>query len=284
MPDGQVALVPGDLELVRDRLARGRHAAAQAAAALEPLPPCRSAAVGFSSLSFALPGVERLGALGAVAVDRHGLQAQLPALDVGLHDLVRPWPRSGMLTVLLIAPDRNGCTARHHPQVRHVGDEALAVARLEGAVEDGQVLVLQVRRALDRVLLVDVLDDRLDLVVGCSPAAAGPAGTRAVDDLHHAAAGELLVLHQRDVRLHAGRVAVHHEADRARSGASTVTCALRNPCRCPAVERGVGASRRPLAAVRRAARRRYRPRALPVHLHHVEHALAVRRRSRRTAP
>ena len=36
-----------------------------------------------------------------------------------------------------------------------------------------------------------------------------------VDDLHHAAADQLLVLDQRDVRLDAGGVAVHHEADRA---------------------------------------------------------------------
>jgi hypothetical protein len=34
-----------------------------------------------------------------------------------------------------------------------------------------------------------------------------------VDDLHRAAADELLELHQREVRLDAGGVAVHHEAD-----------------------------------------------------------------------
>ena len=38
---------------------------------------------------------------------------------------------------------------------------------------------------------------------------------RVVDDLEVAAAGELLELHQREVRLDAGRVAIHHEADRA---------------------------------------------------------------------
>ena len=37
----------------------------------------------------------------------------------------------------------------------------------------------------------------------------------AVDDLEIAAAGELLELHQREIRLDAGRVAIHHEADRA---------------------------------------------------------------------
>ncbi len=36
-----------------------------------------------------------------------------------------------------------------------------------------------------------------------------------VDDLHRAATDELLELHEREVRLDAGRVAVHHEADGA---------------------------------------------------------------------
>jgi hypothetical protein len=49
-------------------------------------------------------------ALGAVAVDRHRLEAQLPALDVGLGDLL-DGASLGMLTVLLIAPERNGWTA-----------------------------------------------------------------------------------------------------------------------------------------------------------------------------
>ena len=40
-------------------------------------------------------------------------------------------------------------------------------------------------------------------------------GHGAVDDLEVAAAGELLELHQREVRLDARRVAIHHEADRA---------------------------------------------------------------------
>jgi hypothetical protein len=42
------------------------------------------------------------------------------------------------------------------------------------------------------------------------------AGTALVDDLEIAAAGELLELHQREVGLDAGGVAIHDEADRAR--------------------------------------------------------------------
>ena len=43
-------------------------------------------------------------------------------------------------------------------------------------------------------------------------------GHGAVDDLEIAAAGELLELDQRKVRLDAGGVAIHHQADRAGRG------------------------------------------------------------------
>ena len=43
-------------------------------------------------------------------------------------------------------------------------------------------------------------------------------GHGAVDDLEIAAARELLEFHQREIRLDAGRVAIHHEADRAGGG------------------------------------------------------------------
>ena len=91
---------------------------------------------------------------------------------------------------------------------------ALAVDRLEGAVEDGQVLGLERGRALDRLALVDVLDDLLDLRGGVAKLLQRRRH-RLVDDLEEALADQLLVLDQRDVRLDAGRVAIHHESDRA---------------------------------------------------------------------
>ena len=102
----------------------------------------------------------------------------------------------------------------HHLDVAHVVDRALALDRLEGAVEHRQVLVLEVRRALDRLVLVDVLDDLGDLGLRVAEPLQRRRD-RLVDDLHHAAADQLLVLDERDVRLDAGGVAVHHEADGA---------------------------------------------------------------------
>ena len=57
------------------------------------------------------PGVgQRLTDLAVVAVDGKGLQPELPALQVDLLDLL-DGRRPGMLTVLEMAPDRNGWTA-----------------------------------------------------------------------------------------------------------------------------------------------------------------------------
>ena len=74
--DGDVALVAADRELVRDRRALVGQLAARERAA---------AAGGFASppRPLVVAGVERLGALAAVAVDRDGLEAELPRLDVG---------------------------------------------------------------------------------------------------------------------------------------------------------------------------------------------------------
>ena len=91
-------------------------------------------------------------------------------------------------------------------------DRPHAARRLEGAVEHRQMRVLDVRRPLDGLVLVDVLDDLLDLLLVVAQLLQRHRHGL-VDDLHQPAADQLLVLHQRDVRLHPRGVAVHHEAD-----------------------------------------------------------------------
>jgi hypothetical protein len=74
-----------------------------------------------------------------------------------------------------------------------------------------------VGRVLDRVVLIDVLQDLGDLGLGIAdPAKRDRDGL--VDDLEHPAADQLLVLDQGDVGLDAGGIAVHHEADRPGGG------------------------------------------------------------------
>ena len=77
-----------------------------------------------------------------------------------------------------------------------------------------QMLRLDAGRALNGSGGVNVADDRIDLVVVVAELEER-SGNRVVDDLDHAAADELLVLDEREVRFDAGGVAIHHEADGA---------------------------------------------------------------------
>src|SRR5438477_11080541 len=72
--------------------------------------------------------------------------------------------------------------------------------------------VLRSRGRFDRVAGVNIVEDteNLRLVVAQSPQGHGHG---AVDDLEHPTPGERLVLDQRDIRLNARGVAVHHEGD-----------------------------------------------------------------------
>ena len=83
----------------------------------------------------------------------------------------------------------------------------------------GEALDAQRRRVDGRAPLERAVADRVGLDLGDLRLAvaerAQRIGHRAVDDLEVAAAGELLELHQREVGLDAGGVAVHHQADRA---------------------------------------------------------------------
>ena len=80
-----------------------------------------------------------------------------------------------------------GLRGGHHLQVAHVGDGARALGGFEGAIEDGEMLVLNVRRAFDGAGGVDVGDDGVGLFVRVSKLEER-AGHGVVDDLDHASA------------------------------------------------------------------------------------------------
>ena len=94
----------------------------------------------------------------------------------------------------------------HHLHVAHVVDRAVA----DRAVEDREVLGLDRGRADDGVPLVDVGDDLLDLVRRVAELLERHRHGL-VDDRDLAAADELLRLHEREVRLDASGIAIHHE-------------------------------------------------------------------------
>src|SRR5690349_18437487 len=97
---------------------------------------------------------------------------------------------------------------RHHPDVAHRADRALA----HGAVEDLVVFGSQAGGVDHVAVLGDVLGDRLDLLVRVAEVLQRPRHGL-VDDLHGAAADQLLELDQGQVGLDAGGVAVHHQPD-----------------------------------------------------------------------
>src|SRR5271169_1873785 len=93
----------------------------------------------------------------------------------------------------------------------HVGDGARAFGGLEGAVEDREVFVFNMRRAFDGAGGVNVADDRVSLIVAIAELEQR-GGDGVVNDLNHPAADQLLVLDQSEIRLDSSSVAVHHEA------------------------------------------------------------------------
>ena len=158
-------------------------------------------------------GREGLDLLGAVAVDGHGLCAQPPGLDVGVHDLFHRGLFRHVDGFRDGAADE-GLHRRHHLQVAAVLNGAPAVGGLERAVKHRQVLFLQMRRGFDGAGAVNVVNDVADLIGLVTQALQGH-GDGVVDDLDDAAAHQPLVFHQGEVGLDAGGVAVHHESDGA---------------------------------------------------------------------
>src|SRR5207248_3577927 len=86
----------------------------------------------------------------------------------------------------------------HHADVSHVVDGARALGRLEAAIEAGQVLVFEAGRAFDGAGGVDVANDVADLL-GRVAQLEERGRDGLVDDLDHAAADQLLELHQRKI-------------------------------------------------------------------------------------
>ena len=115
--------------------------------------------------------VERLGALRAVAIDRHAFEAHLPRLHVGVANVL-DGAFVGHVDRLGNGAADERLRRRHHFQVRQVMNAPLAAIRLERAVKDREMLRLQaaadglaaVLDVLNRVVLLDVRDDALGLL------------------------------------------------------------------------------------------------------------------------
>ena len=217
-------------------------------------------------------GRERLRALRIVAIDGHGLQPQFPGFSISFGDV---FDRRflGHVDRLADRARKERLSRRHHAQVAAPGNRAAAAHRRERAIEHGQVLGLQSRRAFDFAFGVDVVDDLGD-ILGRVAELHQRLRHRVVDDLDHAAAHQPLLLHEREIRLDAGGVAIHHEADRAR-GSEDGNLRILVAVFFAEIERRVprflgGAEQRRLHVFLLD-----RAEGIAVHADHVEHGLAV---------
>src|ERR1019366_5352361 len=207
--DGDITFVAGDIEFVGDRFALvGQFAPLHAIVGRRDRRHCV-----YRFLYFLPARVERLHALGSVAVNRDRLEAELPRADVSLGDFVHGRFRGHIDGLGNRAGDKR-LHRTHHLEVPVVMNRAGAGARLEGAIEDGEMRVGELRRTFDSLVLVEVFDDFLDFLRVVDKALER-ARDGVVDDLQHPAADQLFVLDERDVGLDAGGVAIHHEGDGA---------------------------------------------------------------------
>src|SRR5208337_267671 len=101
--------------------------------------------------------------LAAVAIHRDRFQAKLPGLQISVHDV---FDRGvlGKIDGLRYSSGDKRLRRRHHAQVSHVSNRARTLRRLERAIEDGKMIVLDMRRAFDGSGGVDVTDNRIRLI------------------------------------------------------------------------------------------------------------------------
>ena len=154
---------------------------------------------------------QRLRLLASITVDGHSLQPQFPCLEIRLHDVFH----GGILRQVHCLRDGAGnkrLRRRHHFQMPHVMDRPRPLGRLERAVKHRQMLVLDIRRPFDGPGSVNVRNNLVRFVV-IVPQLKQSRRHSIVHNLNHPPAHQLLVLHQRQIRLNPGSIAIHHETN-----------------------------------------------------------------------
>ena len=190
---GDIALVSAHVELVRHRHALLR----------QPVPhrPRRTVQILFDhrghrgflrACRLRSRRAQRLRFLAPIAIDSHGLQAQLPGLKIGFHDLFDRG-RLRQIDRLRNRPRDERLRRRHHPQVSHVMNAACSLSRFERAIKHRQMLIFHVRRALNRSRRVNVTDNRIRLIM-IVPKLEQRRRHRLIDNLYHPSAHQLLEL------------------------------------------------------------------------------------------
>ena len=85
------------------------------------------------------------------------------------------------------------------------------LSRLERAIKHRQVLILNIRSPLNRPGSINEADNLVRLLMRIAKFEKG-GRDGVIDNFDHPPTHQLLILNQRQVRLHASCIAVHHEA------------------------------------------------------------------------
>ncbi len=213
---GLVRQVHGLADGARDERLRRRHHP-HVAHRLDVARAARAAAVGAVEHGQVL-GLESRGALDRLAAADH----VVGGLDLGVGEAEERQGAEARLLALGLADAEAGeqvvaedAAREREAQIEHGGQQALDAVDLvlvQAALEERRVV--DVRRALERAGAERVPHHALDLGVVVAEPAQRPRH-RLVHDLEVPAAGQLLELHQREIGLDAGGVAVHQQSDRA---------------------------------------------------------------------
>ena len=207
--------MPAHAELVGHRRAFHRHLLALSPRKQLTLHRLRrSGCCRFLFFCLATAGIQRLRTLRIVPVDGHGLQPHLPRLNVRVRDV---FDRRflGHVDGLRNRARKERLRRRHHLHVPGPGDRSPAALRCQRAIEHRIIFHLQVWRAFDFSVFVDVGNDLARLLRRVAQLHQR-LWHGIVHDFDQSAAHQLLVFHQRQVRLDPCRVAIHHEPDGAR--------------------------------------------------------------------
>src|SRR5580692_10726379 len=213
-PDGDVTLMPSDIELVRDRspfLLQLMPNRARRRIQIVFLWSSRSPRVFLRRVGSLSPSRrKRLRLLAPIPINRNSLQSKLPGLKISLRDVFH---RSILRKIhgLRYSPRDKRLRSRHHPQMPHVSNRPSPLSRLERAIKHSQMLILNMRRPFDSPRSINVTNNRVSLIV-IVPKLEQSRRHSLINNLNHPPTHQLLVLNQSQIRLHSSSVTVHHEA------------------------------------------------------------------------
>src|SRR4029077_1628270 len=112
---------------------------------------------------------------------------------------------------LRYSPGDKWLRSSHHPQMPHVSNRPSPLSRLKRTIKHGKMLVLNMRRPFNGPRSIDVTNNSVSLIM-IVPKLEKRSRDSLINDLNHPPTHQLLVLNQRQIRLHRRSVTMNQEA------------------------------------------------------------------------